>query len=173
MWKGFRLFKFGEGEDVFCEGVEAFGLALEDAQDFGAVGGRKCRGRIIGEEVDGAEDAGDGRLNFVGDVGDEIAAEIFELAHFGEEFFFGVAFRGDTCEACLIAAREKDEHEDDTRARAACSDEAPAGEVACIGDSLVGDGDTHDVVADAAGVVEGCDVERFGFAQDGASVAIT
>ena len=116
MWKGFRLFKFCEGEDVFGEGVEALGLALEDVQDFAAVGGRKCRGGIVGEEVDGAENSGDGRFDFVRDIGDEVAAEIFELAHFGEKFFFGVAFRGDACDAFFIAASDEDEHKDDTGA---------------------------------------------------------
>ena len=108
----------------------------------------------------------------MGDVRDEVAAEIFEFAHFREEFFFCVAFCGDACDAFFIAASEEDEHKDDAGPRAAGGDEAPAGEVARIGDGLVGDGDADDVIADAASVVEGCDVEGFGFAEDGASVAI-
>ena len=67
----------GEGEDVLDEVVEAAGLSGEDVVAVFAAG--VVEGDF-GEGLDGGEDGGEGGLDLVGDVGDEVGAEGFEAA---------------------------------------------------------------------------------------------
>ena len=62
----------GEGEDVLDEVVEAAGLSGEDVVAVFAAG--VVEGDF-GEGLDGGEDGGEGGLDLVGDVGDEVGAE--------------------------------------------------------------------------------------------------
>ena len=71
----------GEGEDVAHQGVETAGLAVEDVEAVGLGGGIEGR---VAEGLDGGEDGGEGGLDLVGDVGNEVRAEAFEAAQVGE-----------------------------------------------------------------------------------------
>lgn len=162
-------FKLGEGKDVLDKGVEAGGLLAEDGEEGGAFGGRERLGILQG--LDGAEDAGEGSLDLVGDVGDEVAAEGFGAAGVLEDAGLLVAFAGDDGEAGLEVAGEEENEDDDEGTDKAGGGEATAGEADGRHGAFIGDGEADDMATDEAGTVEHELVEGGGTADNGEGAA--
>ena len=75
-------FDLGEGEQVFGETVHAAGVLENDGHEFAGVIGHLHL--VFEEGLDVAGDRGERSAEFVGDVGDEIAAGFFGALDFGD-----------------------------------------------------------------------------------------
>ena len=132
-------------EDVLREGVEADALAAQQAEERLAAVGRQVVAAV--EEVDRAEDAGEGGLDLVGEVGDELAPEALGPPKLGE---LPLAFADARAE---LVGEEEDE-EEAGGADEPGEDEPEAGAVEGGVEARERDGEAHDVLARALGAEE-------------------
>lgn len=79
--RGLRLFKVRQLKNVLGKCVEAHGLILKNLQKFLPVAFVKSE-TAVRKDINRAENTRYRRLDLVGDVGDEVPSELFELAHF-------------------------------------------------------------------------------------------
>ena len=107
----------------------------------------------------------------MGDVGDEVAAEVGDALQFLQETFLGVAFAG---ELAVAGDEPEGEEQDEKNARGAeetGEDQGGAVPAKRLDDRLIGEGEAHDeVVPGLAGAEEHALVRRAGLA-DGAARA--